>query len=201
MKDLITKLKTMNYKKFGLEHGEKIGIVIVALIVLVSLGLTNWASEYTGEPRDMEKKAEDVAEQLKRNVFTEERQKEFPYLMAEGELQKIETALDFANYENTIPFSQKLYPKQEPADEVIWLPVADLRVKFGKFPLGIEDTSALAELASEEGDAPRPKDEKKKPERSGSRRKDREKSSEDDIFGRSSSFGMRSDMGGGYGAA
>jgi len=161
MKDFMTKIKTLDYKQFALDHGEKIGIGVVGLTVAICLILTTWASDYSGEPRDMEKKADDVTDQLRRNAWTEDRKKEFPYLMADNELPRIEKEIDPADYEWLVDPSPRLYNRQQPAEECEWLPVVDLLAASDKFPLGI--TVEVAEPAPEEEAKP-------KPPRSGGRR-------------------------------
>ena len=50
MKDLMSKLKTLDYKQFALDHGEKIGIGFVGLMVaVICLFMTSWAADYTGQ--------------------------------------------------------------------------------------------------------------------------------------------------------
>src|SRR5262245_45151559 len=138
MKDFMSKIKTLDYKQFALDHGEKIGIGIVGLTVgVICLFLTSWASDFTGEPRDMEKKAEGVTDQLRLNGWTEERKKEFPYLLAENELPKVERPLDLANFEWLVDPSPKLYQRAQPAEECDWIPVADLLAASGRGPLSI----------------------------------------------------------------
>src|SRR5262249_10948522 len=110
MKDFITKIKTLDYKQVALNDGEKIGIGVVGLIVVICLFLTSWASDFNLEPRDMEKKADEVTDQLRRNVWSDERKKEFPYLLAENELPRVEEDIDFADYEWLVDPSPKLYP-------------------------------------------------------------------------------------------
>src|SRR5260370_3895650 len=87
MNDLITKIKTLDYKQFALTHGEKIGMGLVVLTVMACLALTNWASEYSGDPRDMEEQAAKVDRDLKNKGWPEEFRNEFvPSLAGGGEL-------------------------------------------------------------------------------------------------------------------
>lgn len=164
MKNFLSKIKTLNYKEFALNHGEKIGMGIVGLVVLVCLGLTNWASEYTGEPSDLATKADDLSAKVAQNPWSDDRKKEFPPLVADSELKKLMADIPRDVYEWSVPFSQKLYPEQQPADEVVLLPVADLVVKSGVFPLGY--IAAAGETAADEARAKAaPKNDKKKKDR------------------------------------
>jgi len=53
MNKLMAKIKTMDYKQFALQHGEKIGLGVIGLVALVCLGMTHWASDYSGTPEEM----------------------------------------------------------------------------------------------------------------------------------------------------
>jgi hypothetical protein len=138
MKDLITRIKTLDYKQVALNHGEKIGMGIIGVTVVACLALTNWASEYTGEPRDLEEQAAKVDRDLKNKGWPEELQKEFiPNLMAEGEVEKVTEPLEGALYDWGVAMSPKLYQRQLPADEAKWLAVSDLNVRAGAMPMGV----------------------------------------------------------------
>ncbi len=158
MKDLVTRLKTLDYKQFALAHGEKIGMIVVALIVVTCLALTNWASEYTGEPRDMEEQAAKVDRDLKNKGWPEEYRKEFlPYLAAEGEVEKVTAQLDVALYDWGVPMSPKLYERKLPADEPKWVAVSDLRAHSGNMPMGVFPPAPVDEPADEGKPKPKPK--------------------------------------------
>src|SRR5229473_342014 len=110
MKDLITRIKTLDYKQFALTHGEKIGMGLVVLTVMACLALTNWASEYSGDPRDMEEQAAKVDRDLKNKGWPEEFRNEFvPSLAGDGEVEKVTAQLDVAPYDWGVPMSPKLY--------------------------------------------------------------------------------------------
>lgn len=174
MNDLITRIKTLDYKQFALQHGEKIGIGVIGMIILICLFLTSWASEYNKEPRDLVEQAEKVADQLKRNPWTEDKKKEFlPLLTAEDELQKVEGEIDVAAFEWTIPISPKLYPRQLPAEEPIWITVSDLRVFSESFPMGVTPPPSTDELAANDAEA--------KPKSSKADKK-KKKDDDEDIF-------------------
>ncbi|MGE5194615.1 MAG: hypothetical protein ACM3U2_19150, partial [Deltaproteobacteria bacterium] len=192
MKDLMSKIKTLDYKQLALNHGEKIGIGVAGLmVVVICLFLTSWAAEYTGEPRDMEKKAEDVAERLKNNKWTEERQKEFPYLLAENELPKVIERLDPAEYEWLVDPSPKLYPRQQPAEEVEWLPLASVEVHYMQFPMGVEVPQEKPDATEEDA-----KSKPAKPEKAGSKKGKDSKGAEDPLMAGARPFGAMEGAGG-----
>src|SRR5260370_5761720 len=158
MNDLMTRIKTLDYKQFALAHGEKIGMGLVVLTVVACLALTNWASEYTGEPRDMEEQADKVGRDLKNKGWPEEYRKEFlPHLAADGEVEKVTAPLDVALYDWGVPMSPKLYPRQLPADEPKWVAVSDLRAHFRTMPMGIWPPAPREESADDAKPKPKPK--------------------------------------------
>jgi hypothetical protein len=138
MNNFMSKIKSLDYKQFALQHGEKIGMVAVGLIVLASLALTNWAAEYKGDPAGMIDQADKVERQLKGNLWTDEKKKDFlPYLTAEGELAKVTEKLDVSTYDWPIDPSHKLYKSSQPADEADWLPVVGLQPHYSQMPMGV----------------------------------------------------------------
>ena len=42
MKLDVSRLKSFDYKQFGIDHGEKIGIALIAIFVALALWETNW---------------------------------------------------------------------------------------------------------------------------------------------------------------
>ncbi len=189
MKDLISKIKTLDYKQFALRHGEKIGMGVVGLIVVMCLFLTTWASDYKGEPHELEAEAKKVADQIQRNAWGEDKRKEFiPYLLAVNELQTVTNELDAAAFDWTVPMSPKLYSKQEPADEPTWEPVSDLLAYYGTLPMAVEASPSTVDDSSREPET------KSKPEKSKSEKKSKkDRDSGDDLP--SASIGYGSAMG------
>lgn len=162
MNSFLAKIKNLDYKQFALHHGEKIGMAVVGLVVLASLFLTTWASEYKGDPAGMIDLAEKVESQLKGNRWTDEKKKDFlPHLTADGELQKVTQELIVADYNWPIPPSHKLYKSSQPADEAEWLSVAGLQVHFGQMPMGVIPPPP-AELTADDAKAKPAKADKKK---------------------------------------
>lgn len=153
MKDLIGKLKGMNYKEFFLHHGEKIGLGVAGVIALTCLAITNWAG-YAGTPTEMTDKADTVSRQLTANKWPEQKQAEFTLATAENETKKVTNPLELAWFDYTVTPSQKLYQKRQPADEPELVAVQSLRAFSGKMAM---ETAGGEGSESESGGAPRPR--------------------------------------------
>lgn len=163
MKNFISKIKTLDYKQFALQHGEKIGMIVVGLIVVACLALTNWASEYTGTPGSLIDQAEKVDRQVKQNQWTDDRKKEFlPYLTADGELQKVTSEIDLTAYDWSNPLSPRVHEKQLAADEPDWLSVVGLKAHYGQMPMGVVGLPPATEPAADEAKPKPAKGDKKK---------------------------------------
>lgn len=155
MKDFVNKLKTLDYKQFALQHGEKIGIGVIGLLVLACLGMTNWAAEFTKSPRDMEEQAAKVDGDLKKNVWPEaERDKFIPPLTAEEQLPLVLANLEVGKFDWPKPLSQKLHQQQQPADEAQVATVIELMAKGDQAPIGIPVEVPATEM--EDAEQPRP---------------------------------------------
>jgi hypothetical protein len=157
MKNLMAKIKTLDYKQFALQHGEKIGLGVVGLVALVCLGMTNWASSYTGSPESMEKKADDTARNLSANRWPETAKNQFlPLVDAENELNRVVAKIEKKDFEWRVDMSPKLYQAQVPADEADWTPVSELYAFNGKMPLAVAAPQSLGDAAAEEPEAKKP---------------------------------------------
>jgi hypothetical protein len=157
MNDLLTKIKTLNYKQFALQHGEKIGLGIIGLVAVICLGMTNWASDFTGTPEDMVRTTDEVDRKLKSNPWPEPAKQEFlAPATSDVEVGRVLAEVDLKKYEWTTPMSPKLYPKQSPADEVDWVPVTQLYARSGQMPMAVVPPPASDTLADEPADRPRP---------------------------------------------
>src|SRR5260221_12855767 len=118
MNNLMTKIKTLDYKQFALQHGEKIGLGVVGLIALLCLGMTNWASDYSGTPDSMIKSADDVANNLKANRWPDTAKQEFlPLVEADNEINRVVAEVDLKRYIWNVEMSPKLYQARVPALE------------------------------------------------------------------------------------
>ncbi len=157
MNNLIAKIKTFDYKQFALQHGEKIGLGVVGLIAFLCLGMTHWASDYSGTPEGLEKKAEEIDRSLKANRWPETAKKDFlPLVAADNELNRVVASVDPKKFEWSVEMSPKLYQAQVPAVEPELTPDSELYAYTGKMPLAVA-------VAPSSGDAPAEEPEAKKP--------------------------------------
>ena len=117
MKNLIAKLKNVDYKRVALEHGEKIGFGVVALIVVIALAGTTWFG-YAKTPKEMEDKAASSARNLVASDWPEEKRKEFAPSTYLAQAKLIVTGItgpDRLSYSG--PFWSPLYPLKQPIEE------------------------------------------------------------------------------------
>lgn len=169
MKNLMAKIKTLDYKQFALQHGEKIGLGVVGLIALVCLGMTNWTSSYSGTPDSMEKLADEVEQKLRLNRWPDTAKKDFlPVVEADNELSRVLAEVDVKKYEWRVPMSEKLYQAQVPAVEADYTPVTELYAFTGKMPLAVAAPMSSGDAAAEEPEVKKPT----KPTKKGGKKND-----------------------------
>jgi hypothetical protein len=186
MKNLMAKIKTLDYKQFALEHGEKIGLGVIGLVALVCLGMTHWASDYSGTPELMIKTADDVAAKLKANRWPDSAKQAFlPVVDAESQLNRVVSSIDPKKFEWTVEMSPKLYPRQLPAEEPIWTTVTELYAFTGKMPMAIPAPLPPLDAADDDSEAKKPevkKPEAKKPAK-GSKKGNKKNDADDLLMG------------------
>jgi hypothetical protein len=169
MKNFTAKLKTMNYKQFALDHGEKIGLGVIGFVSLACLALTSWTSELTITPDDMEKQAKKVEAELRDKKWPEGERAGFEPIKTaeEQELIAFHSVHDnFKKFEWLVEMSPKLYKRSQPASEVDWLPVVELYARYGTMPMGV--FQAPKENSDVVADAPPEREKKKQPKRARS---------------------------------
>src|SRR5580765_3486387 len=138
MKNFLAKIKTMNYKEFAFEHGEKIGLGVVGVVALACLGMTSWSSDLTVTPEDMEKQASKVERELTGKAWPDDEKKAFlPLKTADDEIAGAVSPVDLSRFEWEVEMSPKLHKRQRAASEVIWLPVMELYARNGTMPMGV----------------------------------------------------------------
>ena len=133
------KLKSIDFKALFVNHGEKFGLVVIVMIVLLALGRTSW-SRYAGTPEDLDKKAKNARlkfTSLTGNPWPKEKAESFKVVDFNDRASQLFARLDLPRYEFTTPLSQPLYRKRELAREPEYLPVEYLIADPGRAILGI----------------------------------------------------------------
>jgi hypothetical protein len=78
MKKLVEKFKGLNYKQLGIEHGEKLVLGFVLLIIVFALGGgTSW-SHYANNPETLKKNAAQAAARIEAEPWPQAHQGQFP---------------------------------------------------------------------------------------------------------------------------
>jgi hypothetical protein len=138
MKISVAQLKTIDYKQFAVDHGEKIVMGLVAVFVFLALLLTNWAP-YPKDPSELSAKVKDGRTRLTISQWPVDKRQEFRTTRKNDIRVRVNTMLSALNvtpFKYTEgPLFRPLIPPQEPIDEPHWLAVEDLRAVFGRFVL------------------------------------------------------------------
>jgi hypothetical protein len=189
----MAKIKTMNYKEFALEHGEKIGLGVIGVIALACLGMTTWSSDLTVTPDEMEKQASKVDSELKVKQWPDSEKANFlPLKTADEEYAVATRPVNPLEYEWEVEMSPKLYKRSRPAGEIDWLPPVELYARFGTMPMGVMPPPAPLAAAADEPA------EKKKPAKKPGRKQG---NSADELLASDPASGMGIGMdGAGFGA-
>lgn len=137
MKKKLAGLKGFNAKEFLLNHGEKLGFGVGALVCLASLGLTSW-SRYEKTPYEIETKAKEAKTRILATTWPEDKRAAFGLQDFAGQAQAVRGPLSLTRYEYSTNMWWPLYRKQELAKETELLAVLDLQAKAGVFTLGIQ---------------------------------------------------------------
>jgi len=146
MNNLMAKIKGFDYQGFFLAHGEKVGMGVVGVIVVMCLAFTSWAG-YGRSPAEMEEAAQKVQQRLQMNRWPDSERTKFPVEAGDEKVAVVAAPIALADFEYQIPLSPKLYPHHAAADEPEVLPPSDLRA----YPIEMAMVEVI-ETAPEEGE-------------------------------------------------
>lgn len=139
MKLSLERLKNTDWKQFGVNHGEKIALGGVGLLVVLILFMgTRWQTYNEKEPKDL---TEGVAEQSKildAATWPEEEQKKYTDSYDVNEVYSNTYSVvqaDPFQYPPGHSMIFALHRRQEPIDEPTWYPVEELIATPGRFIL------------------------------------------------------------------
>ena len=136
------KLKNINFKALFIDHGEKMGLGVIVLLVLVALSSTSW-SRYAGTPEELDKKAKDKRAHINSptaNPWPKEKQEGFKVVDFNDRATQLFSRIDQTKYEFATPIWHPLYRKRELAREPEFLPVEFLISSAGRAILGVKPT-------------------------------------------------------------
>ncbi len=132
MKNLMSKIKGMNYKEFAVEHGEKIVLCLIALFVTFAILTTKWTTEKR-TPAELTQKADASESQVKNSRWPEDKRNEFLKVdNLNAKAKELMAGVGVQKYEFSTPISWRIYSKKERAKEVEFLPIENLIADYGR---------------------------------------------------------------------
>lgn len=131
MKNLLEKLKGMNYKQAAIDHGEKLFLGVIGLFVLICLGGTSW-SRYDKQPKEFQDKVEAGERNIQASAFTVEEQNKYKPLEIMQAVQTLQSPLEVGRYEYSTNWFWPMYPTARKISEPKWLAAIEPIADFGK---------------------------------------------------------------------
>ncbi len=132
MKDLIEKLKDLDYKQLLMAHGEKIVLGMVGLFVLFSLGSSHWI-RYDRKPDEFRAKVVTGEQNLSESQWPAETKKKFDTQKDVGAaVNEMFSETSIEKYSFRTPFIWPLYTRKVKVRDPEYLPVQQLLATPGK---------------------------------------------------------------------
>ncbi len=153
MKNLGDMLKGKNIKAFFVNHGEKIGAVCVAAIILIALVSTDWSRDER-TPAELEAEISDAKAKIAQSNWPADKQAEVPLQDFLGQAESLVANMNIAPYEYRVPFIEPLVKPLELITDTKWSPVEELVADPGVFLMELSPEQAAQfpdQLAAETG--------------------------------------------------
>lgn len=131
MKNLLAKLKGLNYKQTAIDHGEKLLLGVIGLFVLMCLAGTSW-SRYDKQPKEFQDKVEAGERNIQNSAWTVEEQNKYKPLDIMQAVQTLQSPLEVARYEYSTDWFWPMYPTSIKVPEPKWLALMEPVADFGK---------------------------------------------------------------------
>lgn len=137
------KLKSIDFKALFINHGEKFGLALIVLIVLLALGKTSW-SRYAEAPEELDRKAKDARQRFSSpdNRWPKEKEESFKVVDFTDRAGQLFQPLDLAKVEFSTPLVTPLYRKREQASEPVLMAVEFLIADAGQAILGVSPANS-----------------------------------------------------------
>lgn len=137
------KLKNINFKALFVDHGEKFGFGLIAVLVLLALGSTSW-SRYEKTPEELKRKVDDARARITSpsNVWPQAKADAFKVVDFNDRARQVFTSMDISKHEYSTPLYHPLYRKRELAREPEYLPVQYLIASAGRAILSVTKPQA-----------------------------------------------------------
>jgi hypothetical protein len=127
MKLAVPNLKNVDYKQLGIDHGEKVAIAIVGLLLLFVLWSTNWKQPVAESPAELADQATNVDEQIKKQPWPPG---EIGLLKTGTDLNVRATSLltpvELSPWLLPVPMNKPYHPDRTLITKPKWLAVRDL---------------------------------------------------------------------------
>src|SRR5580704_12536805 len=127
MKLAVPNLKNVDYKQLGIDHGEKVAIAIVGLLLLFVLWSTNWKQPVAESPAELADQATNVDEQIKKQPWPPG---EIGLLKTGTDLNvrvtSLLTPVELSPWLLPVPMNKPYHPDRTLITKPKWLAVRDL---------------------------------------------------------------------------
>ncbi|HET6328959.1 MAG TPA: hypothetical protein VFG04_30020 [Planctomycetaceae bacterium] len=127
MKLAVPNLKTLDYKQLGIDHGEKLAIAIIGLLLAFVLWSTRWKQPIAESPPELVERAVGAEDKIKKQAWPKG---EVDLLKTGADLHGRATALltplEFSPWILPIPLNKPYHPDRTLISRPKWLAVKDL---------------------------------------------------------------------------
>jgi hypothetical protein len=128
MKLAVPNLKTLDYKQLGIDHGEKVVIAIIGLVLLFVLWSTKWTKPIEETPTELTEQAKSTEEKIKTQPWPELDAKNLKTgVDLRGRATALLTPLEVTPWVLPIALNKPYHPDRTLIGRPKWLAVKDLR--------------------------------------------------------------------------
>lgn len=155
-------LKNINWKRFGVDHGEKIVLGVIALSMLLVLTSAPWATEKR-EPAKLVSNVSESQQKVKASVWPDAEKAKYATQSGIGErVNELMTPVDVAKYSYKTDIIWPLVRREEPIREPEYLAPEALVADSGRTTIiikpnsGVDFDEQMADAANPDGNAADP---------------------------------------------
>lgn len=140
MKFSLSDLKSMDWKQFGVNHGEKVALGFVSVLtILIVWKLTLWSEYDKHMPEDLQNKVVAESQNLESSTWPDEEARAHPISFDIGVVhsgrQEKKIAVERYAYQLKQPFIWKLHRERQKYEEPKWVTVQQVVATGGRFVL------------------------------------------------------------------
>jgi hypothetical protein len=127
MKLAVPNLKTLDYKQLAIDHGEKLAVAIIGLLLLFVLYSTKWAKPVAEAPVELIAKAASAEDTIKKASWPETEMKTLKTgTDFNGKVTAMLTPLEYSPWVLPIPLNKPYHPDRSLISRPKWLAVKNL---------------------------------------------------------------------------